>query len=125
MGGKPARSADDPSVGSVLAALDDADCRTILRATTEPMTANELIDACDIPRSTLYRKLERLSTASLVRELDEVHPDRGRITRYERDFEDVTISIENGDELSIAIERPARRADERLATIWSKMRDEL
>lgn len=125
MESEPAASAQDPSLQTVLAALDDADCRTILRETTEPMTATELIDACDIPQSTLYRKLDRLSSASLVREVDEVHPEGGRITRYERDFEDVTISIEDTDELSVTIERPARRADERLADIWSKMRDEL
>ncbi|WP_353635591.1 hypothetical protein ABSL23_17230 (plasmid) [Halobacterium sp. NMX12-1] len=32
------------------------------------MTAPELIDACDIPKSMVYRKLDRLSDASLVHE---------------------------------------------------------
>lgn len=125
MGTEPAPSEDDPPVQTVLDALDDEDCRAILGETTEPMTANELMDACDIPRSTLYRKLDLLSSASLLHELVEVDPDGGRITRYERDFEDVTISYETSDGLSVTIERPARRTDERLADIWSKMRDEL
>jgi hypothetical protein len=47
-------SEDPPSLQAVLDALDDADCRTILRETAEPMTATELIDACDIPKSTVY-----------------------------------------------------------------------
>lgn len=120
-----ATSEDDPPLQDVLAALDDSSCRAILRETDEPMTANELVDVCDIPRSTLYRKLDRLSAASLVREVVEVHPEGGRVTRYERDFDDVTISMEDSEEFSVTIERPARRADERLADIWSKMREEL
>lgn len=46
----PAVSEDAPSLQAVLDALDDADCRAILRETAEPMTATELIDACEIPR---------------------------------------------------------------------------
>ena len=120
-----APSEDTPSLRDVLNALDDADCRAILRETAEPMTANELIDACDIPKSTLYRKLDHLSTASLVREQDKINPEGGRITLYERDFDDVTISMDEEDNFSVTVERPPRKADERLADIWSKMGDEL
>jgi predicted transcriptional regulator len=120
-----ASSDDPPSLQDVLDALDDADCRDILRATTEPMTANELTDACDIPRSTLYRKLKLLSRASLVREQNAISPGGGRLTRYERDFEDVTISIDESDDFTVSVERPPRKAEERLADIWSKMGDEL
>lgn len=121
----PASSGDAPSIRAVLDALDDADCRTILRETAEPMTATELIDACEIPRSTLYRKLELLSRASLVREQDTINPGGGRITKYERDFDDVTISMDEDDDFSVTVERPPRKADERLADIWSKLGDEL
>ena len=120
-----APSGDTPSFQDVLGALDDADCRAILRETTEPMTANELIDACSIPKSTLYRKLDLLTTASLIREQVEINPEGGRITRYERDFEDVNISMDEDNNFSVSVERPPRRADERLADIWSKLGDEL
>ncbi|WP_254538826.1 winged helix-turn-helix domain-containing protein [Halomarina litorea] len=125
MGHDSASSTDSPSLQEVLDALDDADCRAILRHTAEPMTATELIDACDIPQSTLYRKLDLLRTASLVHEQDAIKPNGGRVTRYERDFDDVTISMEDDDTFSVAVERPPRGADERLADIWSKMGDEL
>ena len=121
----PASSRDSPSLQDVLDALDDADCRAILRETAEPMTANELIDACDIPKSTLYRKLDLLSQASLVREQDIINPGGGRTTKYKRDFDDVTISMDDEDNFSVTVERPPRKADERLADIWSKMGDEL
>ncbi|MFC6961483.1 winged helix-turn-helix domain-containing protein [Halocatena marina] len=120
-----ASSEDSPSLQEILDALDDADCRAILRETTEPMTANELIDVCDIPKSTLYRKLDLLSRASLVREQDTINPRGGRITRYERHFDDVLISMDEADTFTVTVERPPRKADERLADIWSKMGDEL
>jgi DNA-binding transcriptional ArsR family regulator len=120
-----ASSEDSPSLQAVLDALDDTDCRAILRETAEPMTATELIDACDIPRSTVYGKLELLSDASLVREQDTINPGGGRTTEYERDFDDVTISMDEDDGFSVTVERPPRNADERLADIWSKMGDEL
>ncbi len=121
----PANTEDSPALQDVLGTLDDPDCRAILRETTEPMTAADLTDTCDIPKSTVYRKLELLSQASLVRELIDVHPEGGRITRYECDVTDVTISMDNNEEFSVTIDRPARRVDERLADIWSKMGDEL
>ncbi|RBI59780.1 ArsR family transcriptional regulator [halophilic archaeon] len=120
-----ASSEDSPSLQTVLDALDDADCRAILHEIAEPMTATELIEICDIPKSTLYRKLELLSDASLVREQDTINPGGGRTTKYERDFDDVTISMDEDDTLSVTVERPPRNADERLADIWSKMSDEL
>jgi predicted transcriptional regulator len=120
-----ASSEDAPSLQTVLDALDDADCRAILRETAEPMTATELIDTCDIPKSTLYRKLELLSDASLVREQDTINPGGGRTTKYERDFDDVMISMDEDNDFSVTVERPPRNADERLANIWSKMGDEL
>ncbi|WP_129116201.1 winged helix-turn-helix domain-containing protein [Halegenticoccus tardaugens] len=120
-----ASSEDSPSLQAVLDALDDANCRAILRETAEPMTATELIDTCDIPRSTLYRKLDLLSDAALVHEQVTINPSGGRTTRYERDFDDVTISMDEDDNFSVTVERPSRKADERLEDIWSKMGDEL
>lgn len=125
MGDSPTPSDGKRTLQDVLDALDDPDCRAILRETIEPMTANELIDTCEIPKSTLYRKLELLSTASLVRERETVGSDGGRVTHYECAFEDVTISIDDGGEFSVQIDRPARASEERLADIWSIMGEEL
>nr|WP_232833904.1 helix-turn-helix domain-containing protein [Saliphagus sp. LR7] len=118
-------SEDTPTLQDVLDALDDPECRAILRETVEPMTANELIDACDIPKSTLYRKLELLSSGSLVREQDTINPGGGRVTHYERSFDDVTISMDDTGEFSVSVERSPQSTDERLADIWSMMGDEV
>lgn len=125
MGETPASDENAPPLQAVLDALDDSDCQRILTETAAPMTAKELTETCDIPLSTVYRKLELLSAASLVRERIKIHPGGGRSTRYQRDFNDVTISIDDDGQLDVAISRPKRSADERLANIWSKMGDEL
>ncbi|MFQ3319607.1 MAG: DNA-binding transcriptional ArsR family regulator [Natronomonas sp.] len=125
MGDNSVSSEDPPEVQDVLDALDDPACRAILRETIEPMTANELLDACDIPKSTLYRKLELLSSASLVREQETINPGGGRVTYYERSFEDVTISMDDTGAFSVSVDRPPQSTDERLADIWSMMGDEV
>ncbi|ELZ27554.1 hypothetical protein C475_06530 [Halosimplex carlsbadense 2-9-1] len=125
MAEESAPAPDDTSLTAVLEALNDPDCRAILQETAEPMTATELIDACDIPKSTLYRKLDRLGSAALLRERDTIHPEGGRTTTYARDFDNVLIAIEDDDSFSVAVDRPSRSADERLADIWSAMGDEL
>ena len=89
------------------------------------MTATELIETCEISKSTVYRKLERLSQASLVREQDVINPNGGRTTTYERNFNDVVISMDEDDDFSVTVKRPQKKFDERLADIWSKMGDEL
>lgn len=121
----PSAGDDAPEVDAVLAALHDDDCRTILAELTEPRTAGELLERCEIPRSTLYRKLDRLAEATLVREGTEIREDGSHASRYEVDFEEVILT-RNGDvEIDIDIERPAKRADERLAEMWSEVRREL
>lgn len=125
MGETPVEDEDSPTLQGVLDALDDPDCRTILREMDEAMTANDLNDACDIPKSTLYRKLDLLSDASLVRKQDTINPGGGRTTYYERSFDDVTISISETGDFTVDVERPPQSTGDRLADIWSKMGDEL
>ena len=88
------------------------------------MTAKELSDACDIAESTVYRKLDLVSRATLVREFHDVHPKRGRITRYQRDADGLDVAITD-DGVDVTVDRPTRTVDERLADMWSEMGDEL
>lgn len=125
MGIDPVGNEDAPTMQAVLDALDDPDCRTILKETAQPMTAKELTENCGISQSTVYRKLDLLSTATLVREIHSIHPERGRITRYRRDLDDLNISITDDNQFDVAINRPRRTADERLADMWSEMGEEL
>lgn len=125
MGIDPAGNEDAPTIQDVLDALDDPDCRTILKETDQPMTAKELTENCAISQSTVYRKLDFLNTATLVREIHSIHPERGRITRYQRDLNDLSISITDDNQFDMMINRPRQTADERLADMWSEMGEEL
>ena len=116
---------DSPDLDTVLGALQDDDCRTILSELTEPRTARELLERCDIPRSTLYRKLDLLAEATLVREGTEIREDGSHANRYQLNFEEILITRDTNVEVEIEIERPKTRADERLADMWSEVRREL
>lgn len=120
----PLADDDAPDTEAVLEALHDDDCRAILAELDEPRTARELLDRCDIPRSTLYRKIDLLSEATLIREGTEISDDGSHASRYHVDFEEVIITREESS-LNAEIERPAKRADERLAELWSEVQKEL
>lgn len=116
---------ETPELQSILGALDDPDCRTIVRHLHEPMTASEVSAECDIPMSTTYRKLETLSDASLVEERTEIRADGHHATQYLVSFDAVSIVRTDGGELEVTVDRPDRTVDERLASIWTEVRREV
>lgn len=113
-----------PELQRVLDALDDPDCRKIVRALEEPMTADEVSDAADVPLSTTYRKLDLLTEASLLEEETEIRPDGQHASKYTVAFEEVVIGLADTGGFEVDIARRARTADERLANIWSEVRKE-
>lgn len=90
-------------VQRILGLLDDADCRAILETTGgEALSATEICDACDVPRSTAYRKLDRLRDAGLVEESLRVRFDGKHTREYTRRVDDVVVSV--GDEGGVELE---------------------
>ena len=124
MGTEPVSDEDNPPIEQILEALGDPDSQTILEETTSPMTAKEIAENKDIPISTLYRKLDLLSSATLLRELHTVHQEH-RITRYQRNFTNIHIFTSDDGKLDVEMNRPKRPANQRLADMWSKMGEEL
>ncbi len=120
----PIASESAPSAEEICSALDDPDCREIIRNLDEPMTAAELTSRCDIPQSTLYRKLELLTESTLLEESTEIRRDGHHASKYSVAFDEVTIFLDDDRSLAVKIERPARTADERLAEMWSEVRKE-
>lgn len=120
----PFQEDPEPEPDQVLSALDDADCRDIIASLEAPMTANELSEVCDVPLSTMYRKLDRLSDATLLEEGTEIRPGGQHATRYEVDFQEVSFRLDDDREFEVSIARPAKTADQRLATLWSQVREE-
>jgi DNA-binding transcriptional ArsR family regulator len=127
----PSRDSEPPSVDEVLDALADDAARRIVAALTEPKTASELSEECDIPLSTTYRKLEMLTDASLLSESTDIRRDGQHTTRYSVSFDAVTVSVDDGGEgdvdrreFDVEFSRPDRTRDERLADLWSELREE-
>ncbi|WP_049983334.1 helix-turn-helix domain-containing protein [Halorubrum sp. BV1] len=129
----PPRERAPPSVDEVLDALADDAARRIVTALSEPKTASELSEECDIPLSTTYRKLEQLTEASLLEESTDIRRDGQHTTRYSVAFESVTVAVsanpdDDGDperrEFDVSFTRPERTRDERLADLWSELREE-
>jgi len=122
-----ARSSGDPDdvdLDSVLDALNDDDCRRIVKALSEPMTAEELSDATGVPLSTTYRKLDRLTEAGLLEEGVEIRKDGQHVSRYILVFDEVSISLSENRDLEIELSRDSQTADERLASLWTEVRKE-
>lgn len=115
---------DGPELEAVLDALDDADCRAIVKALDEPMTASEISDASGVPLSTCYRKIELLTDASLLAEGVEVRSDGQHASRYAINFEEVVVALDEDREFDVDISHRARSADQRLASLWSEVRKE-
>ena len=122
----PSRETEPPAVDDVLDALADEAARRILAALSEPKTASQLSEECDVPLSTTYRKLEKLTDASLLDESTEIRRDGQHTTQYDVAFKAVSVSIdeERGRELVVELDRPERTRDERLADLWSELREE-
>lgn len=88
--GDPDGARDPDALFSV---LDDRDCRAFLAALDEPRTATELSERCDVPSSTTYRKLHRLSALGLVDARREVCGAHNHQARYHRTAESVSFEF--------------------------------
>ncbi|MFW6435374.1 MAG: ArsR/SmtB family transcription factor [Halovenus sp.] len=124
MGPGPDGDGDQPELASVLDALNDEGCRQIVEALSEPMTAEEISEVTDIPLSTTYRKLDRLTDAALLEEGVEVRRDGQHVSRYILVFDEVSIRLSDEQELELELSRTERTADERLAALWTEVRKE-
>lgn len=114
----------EPELQTVLDALDDEGCRDIVQGLEDAMSAKEVSQRCDIPLTTTYRKLELLESATLVYERTEIRPDGHHTSRYRTDFHEVRVGLDDDREFTVAVSRPSRTADERLADLWSEVRRE-
>ncbi|MES3159994.1 MAG: helix-turn-helix domain-containing protein [Halorubrum sp.] len=117
---------EEPAAADVLDALADDAARRIVVTLSEPKTASELSEECEIPLSTTYRKLETLVDASLLSESTDIRRDGQHTTRYSVAFDELSVAIDDeGDRtLTVEFERPERTRDERLADLWSELREE-
>lgn len=118
-------SGDDTDDQAVFEALADPDCRDILAAVGEPLPAKAVAEACDLPQTSTYRKLQQLSEAGLVAEETELRPDGHHATTYVRDTTGVFVPLEGENAFDVERLRPRKSADKRLALMWARVSEEL
>lgn len=81
----------------LLGALRDEGCRAILDATSDAaLSASELSEARDLPLSTAYRKLDRLTEAGLLEERTRIGTAGKHTSEYVCLVDDVVVSITDG-----------------------------
>jgi DNA-binding transcriptional ArsR family regulator len=107
----PARTvATEDAVQRLLDALTDPECRGILGATREEaLTASELSKACDLPLSTTYRKLARLTATGLLEDRTRVRQSGKHASEYTRAVDDVVISLGSRGETEMRVSQGRRR----------------
>jgi DNA-binding transcriptional ArsR family regulator len=117
----------DAAVEAVCDALADEDCRAILRALDEPLTAAEVAEECDLPQTSTYRKLTKLTDGGLVEERTEIRTDGHHATRFVRDAASVVVAFDDGESFDFSVEvvRENESADRRLAQLWTRVSEEL
>jgi len=96
---------DAETVQSFMDVLTDADCRAMIAATTdEALTARELSEAVDLPLSTTYRKLDRLTETGLLAERTRLAAGGSHPSEYRRSVDDVVVSVgaEDGATLTVS-----------------------
>jgi len=104
MSSREHESGNSPPMEPLLDALGTEMNREILSALDEPMTAAELVEQCDIPTSTMYRKLDVLSEVGLVKEHLAVDSRSGRCSLYERNVERISVSVSGDGGLTVRVE---------------------
>lgn len=104
----------------VLALLDDDYARCILvAASEEPMTARELVEACDASDPTVYRRLERLRAAELVAEEQTVDPDGHHRKAYRTRVRRVLVAF--GDRYEVAVEEAPRDPADTFTRVYEEL----
>jgi len=83
-----------PSTDVLIDLLSDEHARDILEAIClEPKSARDLVSECDASRTTVYRRLNRLQEAGLVREQMAYDSDGHHRLRFHPTVEHVTIEL--------------------------------
>lgn len=104
---------DEQSIQRIFEVLDDADCRAILDATSEDvLTATEVSERCDLPRSTTYRKLELLTDAGFLDELTRMRNAGRHPSEYACRVADVVLTFDRPEGLTLQISYRAASTEE-------------
>jgi hypothetical protein len=93
----------------------------ILRAASEPKSAQELSDELGVPIATCYRRINELTEAELLELHDRpLSDEHRRIKVYRRNVEAVHITFDSGLEIDLEERSEVKN---RLDEVWRRMSD--
>lgn len=79
---------------------------TLVLANGQAVSANQLAETLDVSPPTIYRRIDPLVEANLLKERQQVDPDGNQHKEYETVLEEVTVAIENdGYAVDIQVDR--------------------
>ncbi len=83
--------------GAVLTALSSPhDREVIAQAQDGPISAKRILDETDIPKSTLYRRINKLEETGLLRVVDTTVEQGRPMDRYVCPLRDIHLNIQDG-----------------------------
>ncbi len=94
---------DDGEKNAVLDIVSDKYCRKILECTMyKPKTVVEISTECTIPISTVYRRIQMLHDAKMVRVSGSISEDGKKFFMYKSKIKEISSSF-NGDSIQVSI----------------------
>lgn len=82
-------------IDETLSMLGDDYAREILTAiSADPLPAREIADRLGLSRATVYRRLNRLESAGVVRATMSYHPDGHHRKQFQVDFDQLVLSVD-------------------------------
>jgi len=114
---------DSRTVEEMLNTIGDERARDVLAAVaTEPRSAKELADACEMSLPTVYRRLELLQEHDLVSEQTAVADDGNHYNVYTCNFDSTVIKLDDG-EYDVKIYR-SENVPDRFTQLWDDLAGE-
>lgn len=102
---------DDRDVAAITALLADECARTILaETTTQPLSAEELSERCDVSPPTVYRRLHELDEHNLVSEQTRLDAEGHHYKVYTATLDRIVVELTE-DGFALRLIRRERMAD--------------
>jgi DNA-binding transcriptional ArsR family regulator len=108
-GGEPTALTEEADIEALLGTLEDPDCRAIIEATTgEALSASELSERCDLPLSTTYRKVDKLTDVGVLEEHIRLSRSGQHTSEYTLQIDSLELSVDpdSGIVLQISEQQP-------------------
>ncbi|MFT4885783.1 MAG: putative transcriptional regulator [Natronomonas sp.] len=77
----------------VLESITDEDVLVLFRHLDRPKTVPKLVEECDIPKSTAYRKMKELEASGLVVSVGETDYAASPAVKYRRTVDEIRVRI--------------------------------